>query len=178
MRGVRRGFGRVPGMTIAELNAHDRTEFVRVLGWVFEDSPWVAERAWDRRPFGSLDELHAAMTSVVEAATDAERLALLRAHPDLGTRVRVSSASTAEQQGAGLDHLDPSECARLQQLNAEYRTKFGFPFLFAVKHSTKDDVFAALEERSRSPRDNELAEALGQVYRIARFRLEDLGLAA
>src|SRR4026207_2187870 len=115
-------------MTIAELNAHDRTEFVRVLGSIFEDSPWVAERAWDRRPFGSLDELHAAMTGVVDAATDAERLALLRAHPDLGTRVRMSSASTAEQQGAGLDHLDPSECARLQQLNAEYRTTFGFPF--------------------------------------------------
>jgi 2-oxo-4-hydroxy-4-carboxy-5-ureidoimidazoline decarboxylase len=118
------------------------------------------------------------MTSVVEAATDAERLALLRAHPDLGTRLRISSASIAEQQGAGLDRLDPSELARLKQLNAEYRTKFGFPFLFAVKHSTKDDVFAALEARSRSPRDNELAEALGQVYRIARFRLEDLGLAA
>ena len=166
------------GMTIAELNAHDRAEFVRVLGSIFEDSPWAAERAWDRRPFGSLDDLHAAMTSVVEAATDAERLALLRAHPDLGTRLRISSASIAEQQGAGLDRLDPSELARLQQLNAEYRTKFGFPFLFAVKHSTKDDVFAALEARSRSPRDNELAEALGQVYRIARFRLEDLGLAA
>ena len=168
----------MPGMTIAELNAHDRTEFVRVLGSIFEDSPWVAERAWDRRPFGSLDELHAAMTSVVEGATDAERLALLRAHPDLGTRVRIGSESTAEQQGAGLDRLDPSEFARLQHLNAEYRTKFGFPFLFAVKHSTKDVVFAALEERSRSSRENELAEALGQVYRIARFRLEDLGLAA
>ena len=165
-------------MTIAELNAHDRTEFAGALGWIFEDSPWVAERAWDRRPFRSLDDLHAAMTSVVEAATDAERLALLRAHPDLGTRARVSDASTGEQQGAGLDRLDASAFARLQRLNADYRAKFGFPFLFAVKRSTSDDVLAALEARSRSSRDDELAEALRQVYRIAKFRLEEMGLGA
>ncbi len=163
-------------MTIAELNALDRTEFVRALGWIFEGSPWVAERAWDRRPFRSLDDLHAAMTNVVEAATEAERLTLFRAHPDLGTRARIGDASTGEQQGAGLDRLDASEFARLQRLNADYRTKFGFPFLFAVKGGTKDDVLAALDARSRSSRDDELAEALRQVYRIARFRLEELGL--
>ena len=163
-------------MTIAELNAHDRTVFVRALGWIFEDSPWVAERAWDRRPFGSLDDLHAAMIGVVETATDAERLALLRAHPDLGTRARISDASTGEQRGAGLDRLDASALARLQRLNAGYRAKFGFPFLFAVRGSTSDDVLAALEARGRSSRDDELAEALRQVYRIARFRLETLGL--
>jgi 2-oxo-4-hydroxy-4-carboxy-5-ureidoimidazoline decarboxylase len=165
-------------MTIAELNAHDRTDFVRGLGWIFEDSPWVAERAWDRRPFGSLDDLHAAMIGVVETATDAERLALLRAHPDLGTRARISDASTGEQRGAGLDRLDASALARLQRLNADYRAKFGFPFLFAVRRSTSDDVLAALEARGRSSRDDELAEALRQVYRIARFRLEELGLGA
>jgi len=161
-------------MTIAELNARDRTEFVRALGWIFEGSPWVAERVWDRRPFGSLDDLHVAMTNVVEAATDAERLALLRAHPDLGTRARISDASTGEQQGAGLDRLDASEFARLQRLNAEYRSTFGFPFLFAVRRSTKDDVLEALEERGKRSRDDELAEALRQVFRIARFRLEEL----
>jgi 2-oxo-4-hydroxy-4-carboxy-5-ureidoimidazoline decarboxylase len=165
-------------MTIAELNAHDRTEFVRAVDWIFEGSPWVAERAWDRRPFRSLDDLHAAMTGIVGAATEMEQLALLRAHPDLGTRVRITDASTGEQRGAGLDRLDASELVRLQRLNAEYRTKFGFPFLFAVKGSTSDDVLAALETRSRSSRDDELEEALRQVYRIARFRLEELGLGA
>ena len=163
-------------MTMAELNAYGRTEFIRALGAIFEDSPWVAERAWDRRPFGSLDELHTVMMDVVEAATDAERLALLRAHPDLGTRARISDASTGEQRGAGLDRLYASEFARLQALNNGYREKFGFPFLFAVKGGTKDDVLAALEARSRRGMDDELAEALRQVSRIARLRLEELGL--
>jgi len=161
-------------MTVAELSTSDRVEFVRTLGWVFEDAPWVAERAWDRRPFRSLDDLHAAMADVVAQATETEQLALLRAHPDLGTRARISDASTGEQRGAGLDRLTPDEFVRLQRLNTDYRTRFGFPFLFAVRGATKDDVLAALEARGSRTRDEEFAEALQQVYKIARFRLEEL----
>ncbi len=161
-------------MTVAELSTSDRASFVSALGWIFEESPWVAERAWERRPFASLDELHAAMASVVAGATEAEQLALLRAHPDLGTRARVSDASTGEQRGAGLDRLTPDEFARLQRLNTDYRRRFGFPFLFAVKGSTKHDVLTALDARGRRTRDEEFAEALQQVYKIARFRLEGL----
>ncbi|HEY3159957.1 MAG TPA: 2-oxo-4-hydroxy-4-carboxy-5-ureidoimidazoline decarboxylase [Vicinamibacterales bacterium] len=161
-------------MTVAELSTSDRAEFVRTLGRVFEDSPWVAERAWDRRPFRSLDDLHAAMADVVAHATETEQLALLRAHPDLGTRARISDASTGEQRGAGLDRLTPDEFVRLQRLNTDYRTRFGFPFLLAVRGATKDDVLAALEARGSRTRDEELAEALQQVYKIARFRLEEL----
>ena len=161
-----------------ELNAGDQAAFVRALGWIFEHSPWVAERAWARRPFDSLDHLHAAMTTVVQEATEAEQLALLRAHPDLGTRARISEASTGEQRGAGLDRLTRDEFDRLQRLNDRYRTTFGFPFLFAVKGSTKHDVLEALDVRSRRSRDEELAEALHQVYKIARFRLEEIGLQA
>jgi 2-oxo-4-hydroxy-4-carboxy-5-ureidoimidazoline decarboxylase len=161
-------------MTIDELNACDNTAFVSALGWIFEESPWVAERAWDRRPFDSFDALHAAMTQVVAEATEAEQLALLRAHPDLGTRARISEASTGEQRGAGLDRLTAGEFARLRRLNDEYLGRFGFPFLFAVKGSTKHDVLAALEARVTRSRDEEFAEALQQVYKIARFRLEDL----
>jgi 2-oxo-4-hydroxy-4-carboxy-5-ureidoimidazoline decarboxylase len=161
-------------MTVAELSASDRAAFVGALGWIFEDSPWVAERAWERRPFASLDDLHAAMTGVVAGATEAEQLALLRAHPDLGTRARVSDASTGEQRGAGLDRLTADEFARLQRLNMDYRSRFGFPFLFAVKGSTTHDVLAALDARGRHTRDEEFAEALQQVYKIARFRLEGL----
>jgi 2-oxo-4-hydroxy-4-carboxy-5-ureidoimidazoline decarboxylase len=161
-------------MTLAELSAYDRAAFVRTLGWIFEDSPWVAERAWDRRPFGSLDELHAAMANAVAEATEGEQLALLRAHPDLGTRARIGDASTGEQRGAGLDRLTPGAFDRLLRLNTDYRVRFGFPFLFAVKGSTTDDVVAALEARGRRTRDEEFAEALRQVYKIARFRLEEL----
>lgn len=160
-------------MTIAELNACDREMFVRELGWIFEDSPWVAERAWVRRPFRSLDELHTAMTDIVRHATVDEQLTLLRAHPDLGTRARISEASTGEQQRAGLDRLTPEEFALLQRLNADYRRRFGFPFLLAVKGSSTQDVLQALERRVTRSKDEELAAALGQVERIARFRLEE-----
>ena len=149
---------------------HDarRAEHVRsarlraALGWIFEDSPWVAERAWDRRPFASVAALHAAMADVVDSATENERLALLRAHPDLGTRARMSDASVGEQQGAGLDRLTGSELEQLQQLNAAYQSRFGFPFLLAVKGSTKHDVLTALARRSAAEPGAELMEALGR----------------
>jgi 2-oxo-4-hydroxy-4-carboxy-5-ureidoimidazoline decarboxylase len=161
-------------MTVAELNACTAARFVETLGWIFEASPWVAERACSARPFASVDDLHQAMMAVVEAASAEERLALLRAHPDLGTRARMSDASTGEQQGAGLDRLTAAEFDRLQRLNLAYREKFGFPFLFAVKGSTQHDVLDSLERRLRAARDEELAEALRQVSQIATFRLKDL----
>jgi 2-oxo-4-hydroxy-4-carboxy-5-ureidoimidazoline decarboxylase len=162
------------GVTLAELNACCRADFVDSLGWVFEASSWVAERAWVARPFASIEELHAAMIAVVDEAWPEERLMLLRAHPDLGTRARMSDASVGEQQGAGLDRLTPEEFDRLQRLNLAYREKFGFPFLFAVKGSTKHDVLAALERRLPASPEHELEEALRQVHRIAMFRLQDL----
>jgi 2-oxo-4-hydroxy-4-carboxy-5-ureidoimidazoline decarboxylase len=120
-----------------------------------------------------VDALHRIMVEQVEAALPEEQLALLRAHPDLGTRARVSEASGAEQAGAGLDQLTQTEFERLRVLNEAYRNKFGFPFLFAVKGSTKHDILEALERRARSSREKEYLVALDQVYRIARFRLED-----
>ena len=160
-------------MTLDDWNALDRDAFVAAVGWVFEHSPWVAERAWNSRPFPTIDALHRAMVDQVEAASPAEQWALLRAHPDLGARARISEASTAEQTGAGLDSLTPDEFARFERLNGEYRAKFGFPFLLAVKGGTKHEVQRTLSERLESAVDVEYKEALRQVYRIARFRLED-----
>jgi len=160
-------------MTIADLNSLERADFVSAIGWVFEHSPWVAERAWKMRPFADVQALHRAMVDQVERALPEEQLALLRAHPDLGTRARVSEASSAEQAGAGLDQLTQAEFERLRALNGAYRDKFGFPFLFAVKGSTKHDILDALERRAQSSREEEYLVALDQVYRIARFRLED-----
>lgn len=160
-------------MTIDTLNALDRDSFVATIGWVFEHSPWVAERAWTKRPFANPASLHQSMVVEVEAALREEQLALLRAHPDLGTRARVSVASSAEQGGAGLDRLTPEEYEELQRLNNSYRAKFGFPFLFAVKGSTKHDILRALRARLNSGIEEEYTEALGQVYRIAQFRIND-----
>jgi len=160
-------------MTLEALNASDRESFVAALGWIFEHSPWVAERAWTSRPFASVGELHSAMVEAVENATVAEQLALLRAHPDLGTKARISGASQSEQTGAGLDRLATAESDQLVSWNRQYRERFGFPFLFAVKGSTRQDILRALASRLEHSDEEEFQEALRQVHRIARFRLDD-----
>jgi 2-oxo-4-hydroxy-4-carboxy-5-ureidoimidazoline decarboxylase len=161
-------------MTLGTLNEMTREEFVDALGGIFEHSPWVAERAYPRRPFASVDDLGAAMNRAVYAASVEETLALLRAHPDLGTRAEVSTHSAGEQAGAGLDRLTQDEFETLTELNSGYRERFGFPFLYAVKGSTKSAILEALRLRARNTPEDEFATAVDQVFRIARFRLEGL----
>jgi 2-oxo-4-hydroxy-4-carboxy-5-ureidoimidazoline decarboxylase len=159
-------------MTINQLNNLDQDAFVREAGWIFEHSSWVAERAWRGRLFISIEDLHAKMTLEVAQASRDEQLALLRAHPDLGSKAAMSASSTNEQTAAGLHQLTAEEFQRLHRLNNAYTEKFGFPFLFAVKGSNKFQILDALERRLQSGPEEEFQEALRQVYRIARFRLE------
>jgi len=161
-------------VTIPEVNACDRSGFVAAIGWVFEHSPWVAERAWSRRPFDDVDQLHGTMSDEVASATRDEQLSLLRAHPDLGVRARMSEASTSEQAGAGLDRLTPDQFERLHRLHSAYRGKFAFPFVLAVTGRTTPEILDALEQRLAGAPDEELTEALRQVSRIARIRLENI----
>jgi 2-oxo-4-hydroxy-4-carboxy-5-ureidoimidazoline decarboxylase len=160
-------------VTMQELDSMEKEPFVAAVGWVFEHSPWVAERAWAARPFGTVAALHGAMAGIVAHASRQEQLALIREHPDLGVRARISPASAGEQAGAGLDRLTAGEFERLHRLNSAYREKFGFPFIYAVKGSTKGDILAALEHRLAGEPDAERATALAQIFRIAQFRLED-----
>lgn len=163
-------------MTLTELNCLSRERFTELLGWIFEQSPWVAHRAWTQRPFSSAEVLLSTMFAEVRRASVEEQLALLRAHPDLGAKARMSDASVAEQKGAGLDQLSPAEYDALLSFNRAYRDKFGFPFLFAVKGSTKHQILAELRRRLESTYEAEMQEALRQVSRIARFRLETMNL--
>jgi 2-oxo-4-hydroxy-4-carboxy-5-ureidoimidazoline decarboxylase len=160
-------------MNIEDVNGLTREQFVTALGWIFEGAPWVAERAWAHGPFATLDGLHAAMVAEVQHASREEKLALLRAHPDLGVRARMSEASVKEQSGAGLDRLTPPEFAEFQRMNATYGEEFGFPFLFAVKGSAKEDILKSLSERLGGTPEEEFRAALEQVFRIARFRLQE-----
>jgi 2-oxo-4-hydroxy-4-carboxy-5-ureidoimidazoline decarboxylase len=161
-------------VSLATLNAADRSAFVDAIGWVFEDSPWVAERTWEWRPFESIDTLAARMMATVREASREEQHALLVAHPDLGTRARMSEASTIEQSGAGLDRLSAAQLDTLTRLNTAYRERFGYPFLFAVKGASAAAIIEALERRVSSEREAEWEQALTQVARIARNRLNDV----
>lgn len=169
--GVRTSVAR---LSLADLNAADRDRFVALLDGVYEQSPWVAERAWAAQPFADVDALHTALAAAVTAAHRDEQLALLCAHPDLGARARMSKASTGEQAGAGLDRLTPDLYARLLRLNASYRARFGFPFLLAVAGRTAPAIVEALEQRLPRTPEEEFAEAMRQVARIARIRLDSI----
>jgi 2-oxo-4-hydroxy-4-carboxy-5-ureidoimidazoline decarboxylase len=165
-------------MTLAELNAADRKAFVTRLGGVFEHSPWVAEGAYAARPFASVDALHAAMVDVVERASPAHQLGLIRAHPELAGKAAIrgelTAASHAEQAGAGLAACTADEYAKLQALNARYHARFGFPFILAVKGYDRTGVIAELERRVERSVAEERAESLRQIARIARSRLVSL----
>lgn len=162
-------------MTLEQVNDLNQDDFVSVLGSIFEHSPWVAARAYRRRPFASLEALHEAMTDEMYAAPPADQLHLLRAHPDLAGKAAVrgelTQSSRREQVGAGLDQCSPDELELIQELNTKYASKFGFPFIMAVKGCTRADVIGQLTQRlGRSP-PQEREEALAQVARIAWYRL-------
>ncbi|MCS7059251.1 MAG: 2-oxo-4-hydroxy-4-carboxy-5-ureidoimidazoline decarboxylase [Meiothermus sp.] len=161
-------------MTLDELNRLPLEDFVEKVGWVFEGSPWIAQAAWESRPWASLEALHQSLVRVVQRAPREAQLALIRAHPDLGSRTRMAEASQAEQRGAGLDTLTPAEYERIQVLNRAYTERFGFPFILAVRGKGKAEVFRAMEARLESDPETEFQTALSEVYKIAYFRLADL----
>jgi 2-oxo-4-hydroxy-4-carboxy-5-ureidoimidazoline decarboxylase len=165
-------------VTLAELNALPPAAFVAALGGVFEHSSWVAERALAARPFATAEALHATMVAAVAAAGEQAQLALLRAHPELAGRAMIRRELTAdssrEQAGAGLTQCSPDEYARLQDLNARYNARFGFPFVVAVKGLDRAQILERFAARITNDRATELREALSQVARIARFRLDSL----
>jgi OHCU decarboxylase len=147
-------------------------------GGVFEASPWIAEAAWERRPFGSVEHLHAALVGVVGAAPPADRLALIRAHPDLAGKAAIAGAltpeSTREQAAAGLDQLTPAQYARITGLTAAYRERFGFPFVVCAREHTPDTIIASAARRLEADPDEEEQTALSEIAKIARLRLADL----
>jgi urate oxidase/2-oxo-4-hydroxy-4-carboxy-5-ureidoimidazoline decarboxylase len=158
--------------SIADLDRLDRDAFVAEVGFAFESSPWVAEAAWEERPFGSLGELHGAMVRAVEQAPEERQLALIRAHPELGGGDDLTPASAAEQAGAGLDRPG-EERARLERAVAAYRERFGFPFVICVREHTPASIVASAEERLGHSPDEERATALAEIAKIAALRLED-----
>jgi 2-oxo-4-hydroxy-4-carboxy-5-ureidoimidazoline decarboxylase len=162
-------------VTIEYLNAMDQSSFTELLGGIFEHSPWVAHGAWASRPFDSAAHLLDAMMRVVQLeAPDDKVSALIRAHPDLAARIRLTPDSAREQQGAGLDSLTPEEFAAFSELNRAYTGKFGFPFILAVRGMNKTDIRQAMLERMEESPDSERETALRQIRKIAGFRLGDL----
>ena len=171
-----------PLLTLAQLNAASRAEFAALLDGTYEHSPWIAEAAWDARPFASLAALKLALVRATRAGGREAQLGLIRAHPELAGKAMVANTLTAEsthEQGkAGLTACTPEEFEQINELNARYNAKFAFPFILAVRGPrgtglSKQQIIAAFERRAAHHPDVEFDEALRNIHRIAEIRLDD-----
>ena len=169
-------------LTLEQLNTADTASAVQLLDGLYEHSPWIAEAALAQRPFQSLAHLKHAMVQVLAQASPEAQLDLIRAHPELAGKAMVAQSLTAEstneQNTAGLTACTPEEFARIQQLNADYNARFGFPFILAVRGPrgtglSKAEIIDTFARRSFNHPNYERAEALRNIHRIAEIRLND-----
>ena len=160
--------------SIDQLNQMSQDEFVAAIGGVFENMPDLVRQVWEQRPFADVTELYERLEDAVFLLSQDEQIALIRAHPDLGSKAKMADASVQEQAGAGLDRLTPEEFDRFQTLNAAYQEQFGFPFVIAVRNHTKESILEAFDRRLENPSDTEIDQALEEITQIAEFRLLDL----
>ena len=165
---------KAPSLTIAAVNSLGRAEFVGRFGAIYEKSPWVAEGAWNARPFADGTALENALAEVVRHASHAQQLEILQKHPRLGARLALSGYSRSEQAGAGLLDASADERAELEQLNNAYEGRFGFPFILAVRNANTRSILDSCRTRINHDEKSEFDESLRQVFKIAHFRLSDL----
>lgn len=162
-------------MTISEVNAMGKDDFLEKFGGVYEHSAWVAEAVVGERPFGDFEQLICRMRDVVDAADGDMKSELLLAHPDLAGKLAIDELtedSRKEQRGVGLDRLDKEEFQLFTELNEAYRGQFGFPFIICVGKTDKVGILRAFRERLLNCREEEELAALREVHEIARLRLE------
>jgi len=164
--------------SMAGLNALNREDFLRVIGPVFEHSPWIAELTSAKRPFESVGALHRALCATVLASDESKKLALIRAHPDLAGRAAqagsLTTASAREQASGGLDQLSAEEAALFDRYNREYGERFGFPFVICARQNKKKAMLAGFERRLKHSPQQEIETALAEIFKIAELRLCDL----
>jgi len=160
------------------INELDRAAFVERFGPLFEHSPWVAETAWDDRPFEDREELYEALVAAMYAASRDRKLELIRAHPDLAGKAAIdgslTDSSRREQASAGLDRLTPDEYAAFTRTNRAYRERFGFPLVVCAREHTKESILRVAAERLEHSEEEEVRVALEEIAKIARLRLEDV----
>lgn len=160
--------------SIAQLNQMNRSQFTEVLGHIFEQTPTIAAITWEQKPFEDWAILYKAMERVLWQLPSDQQLALIRSHPDLGSRLKMAEASVQEQAGVGLDRLTPERFSKFQTLNQQYRDRFDFPFIIAVKNHTQESILQAFVDRIDNSLEIEFKQALLEILEIAKFRLLDV----
>ena len=161
---------------INKINKLPKSEFIKVFANIFENAIWIAEKLYNQKPFDNFAALSSKMLNIFETATKEKQLKILRDHPDLANKTKISSLtpdSLKEQTSAGLDQCTETEFNEFKKLNNSYK-KFGFPFILAVKGKTKIEILNNFKKRISSDQETEFNEAVKQVKQIAIFRLKEL----
>jgi 2-oxo-4-hydroxy-4-carboxy-5-ureidoimidazoline decarboxylase len=154
-------------------------QFVRRFGGIYEHSPWIAEECFDPAAMvEDINQLANVFAAHVDRADSERKLALIRAHPDLAGKAAVrgelTEDSSAEQASAGIDQCTKDEYEQFQRLNSQYKEKFGFPFVMAVRNSNRQEILAAFRRRLANDRQTEFDTAIAEIHKIARLRLQEL----
>ena len=165
--------------TIDKINKLSRSEFVEIFANIFEKTKWIAEKLYNQKPFDNFKDLSSKMLGIFETAGKETQLKILRAHPDLADKVTVNlltSNSRSEQSNAGLDQCSEEEFNEFKNLNKSYRQKYGFPFVIAVKGKNKIEILSEFKKRILNSVDDEFNEAIIQVSKIAKLRLNEINI--
>ena len=159
---------------IKKINSLDKSEFLSIFGNVFEKSKWISEKVFDKKPFKNLESFVSEIIGIYENSDNKTILEIFNLHPELAVEKKLTVNSEAEQSKANLKECSPEEFNEFKKLNIEYKKKFNFPFIIAVKGKNKNEILNYFRERINNSLDEEFLEAKKQVKKIATFRLEEI----
>ena len=159
---------------IKKINSLDKSEFLSIFGNVFEKSKWISEKVFDKKPFKNLVSFVSEIIGIYENSDNETILEILNLHPELAVEKKLTANSELEQSKANLKQCTPEEFDEFKKLNIEYKKKFNFPFIIAVKGKNKNDILNYFRERINNSLEEEFLEAKKQVKKIATFRLEEI----
>jgi len=160
--------------SIDKFNKLSKTEFISIFGNIFEKTEWIAERCYESKPYNNPDELVSKMMKIFENSEKEKHLEILNSHPDLAVEKRLTENSKNEQKNASLNQCNDKEFLEFKNLNEEYKKKFGFPFIIAVKGKNKEEILNSFRQRITNNINLEFEEAKKQVKKIASFRLGEI----
>ena len=159
---------------IKKINSLDKSEFLSIFGNVFEKSKWISEKVFDKKPFKNLESFVSEIIGIYENSDNKTILEILNLHPELAVEKKLTADSEVEQSKANLKQCTPEEFDQFKKLNIEYKKKFNFPFIIAVKGKNKNEILNYFRKRINNPLDEEFLEAKKQVKKIATFRIEEI----
>ena len=160
--------------SIDKINKLSKSDFISIFGNVFEKTEWIAQKSYDLKPYKNFEELFLKMMEIFENTSKENHLKILNAHPDLAVEKKLTKDSKNEQKNASLNQCTDEEFVEFRKLNNEYKKKFGFPFIIAVKGKNKEEILNSFRQRITNNINLEFEEAKKQVKKIASFRLSEI----